>query len=125
MTPEVNSVDLVWLFSNLVGVAACYYLLAIYIPRRDDAMRQAAENREQMLQQLFTSERESFMHLVDRLSAEFRQTARSVDVLSGLIYQLLHQRPGQILTRQEIEKTIGDLKKGGATAAQVGFGQQG
>ncbi len=123
MGPDPNQVDLVWMFSNLVGVAACYYLLAFYIPRRDESMRQVWSQRELVLQTIFSEEKETYERLVDQLAAEFRSTARSVDVLSGLMYQWLHQRPGQRLSRQEIERAIDDLKKGDATAAQVGFGQ--
>lgn len=121
--PDPGQVDFVWMFSNLLGVAVCYYLLAFYIPRRDESMRQAWAQRESFLQEVHQEERETFARLVDGLAAEFRCTARSVDVLSGLIYQWLHQRPGQRLSRQEIERAIDELKKGGATAAQVGFGQ--
>ncbi|MBE7560549.1 hypothetical protein HS125_17035 [bacterium] len=123
MAPEVNQVDLVWMFSNLVGVAACYYLLAFYIPRRDESMREAWTARERWLSQIYSDEKATYERLVDRLAEEFRSTARSVDVLSGLMYQWLHQRPGQRLSRQEIERAIDDLKKGGATAMQVGLGQ--
>ena len=123
MGPDPNQVDLVWMFSNLVGVAACYYLQAFYIPRRDESMRQVWSQRELVLQTIFSEEKETYERLVDQLAAEFRSTARSVDVLSGLMYQWLHQRPGQRLSRQEIERAIDDLKKGDATAAQVGFGQ--